>query len=139
MCCFWRIHLQQVTGLQLLQIPRTKQLSSGITTTQRGISSPTGSSSGSSWRWGGMLGRSSRSWKGAKMLLRSGWALICLGEGFAVRRQAENGQIKILSNWRLFQLVRAAELEVPDTPDIMEMVSSCSRKYFSNGVQHFSQ
>ena len=65
------------------------------------------------------------------MLLRSGWALICLGERFAVRREAENGQIKILSNWRLFQLVRSAGLEVPDTPHIRQMVSSCSRKYFN--------
>ena len=70
------------------------------------------------------------------MLLRSGWTLICLGEGFAVRSQAENGQIKILSNWRLFQLVRAAGLEVPDTPGVMEMVGSCSRKYFNIVDQH---
>ena len=71
------------------------------------------------------------------MLLRSGWTMICLGEGFAVRREAENGQIKILSNWRLFQVVRAAGLEVPDTPHIRQMVSSCSRKYFIIIDHHF--
>jgi len=49
--------------------------------------------------------------------------MICLGEGYAVKKQAENGQIKILSNSRLFQLLRSSGLEVPDTPETQEMVS----------------
>ena len=39
---------------------------------------------------------------------------IYLEEGFAVKKHSENGQIKILSNYKLFNLLKAADLEVPD-------------------------
>ena len=35
-------------------------------------------------------------------------------KGFAVKKHPENGQIKILSNYKLFDLMKAANLEVPD-------------------------
>ena len=38
-------------------------------------------------------------------------------EGFAVKKHSENGQVKILSNDKLFDLLKAANLEVPDTMD----------------------
>ena len=38
-------------------------------------------------------------------------------EGFAVKKNSENGQVKILSNNKLFDLLKAANLEVPDTMD----------------------
>ena len=39
---------------------------------------------------------------------------IYLEEGFAVKKHSENGQIKILSNYKLFDLLKAVDLEVPD-------------------------
>ena len=41
-------------------------------------------------------------------------------EGFAVKKHSENGQIKILSNKKLFDLLKAANLEVPDTMDTVD-------------------
>ena len=41
-------------------------------------------------------------------------------KGFAVKKHSENGQIKILSNDKLFDLLKAANLEVPDTMDTVD-------------------
>ena len=43
-------------------------------------------------------------------------------KGFAVKKHSENGQIKILSNAKLFDLMKAANLEVPDTMDPVDGV-----------------
>ena len=49
--------------------------------------------------------------------LHSGKINISSEEGFAVKKHSENGQVKILSNDKLFDLLKAANLEVPDTMD----------------------
>ena len=43
-------------------------------------------------------------------------------EGFAVKKHSENGQIKILSNYKLFDLMKAANLEVPDAMEPVDGV-----------------
>ena len=43
-------------------------------------------------------------------------------EGFAVKKNSENGQIKILSNYKLFDLMKAANLEVPDAMNRVDEV-----------------
>ena len=62
-----------------------------------------------------MRRKSLKNWQGAKPLNCISENLnIYLEEGFAVKKHSENGQIKILSNYKLFNLLKAADLEFPD-------------------------